>query len=263
MTSLPEQFSAARKAQFEAQFDFFNSFASQALESASRVVALNLATSRDSVQRSLGATFALLNSQDPRDLLTVGGQAEEQVRTLFDYSRELFSIASGIRPYGVNPETLARAPQQAIETVQVVERAAADAVSDAVAEAQQVVEPVVAAQAPVAEQAAIASEPVGVAEPAVAEAPVMADTVVTAEPIIVAELEQAANVVSDATAQEFAAEAVEPSPVAEPNAIAKAAGKGSPRAAVAQHPASAPVLDADNAERPKISVSNGSSKRRK
>ncbi|MGH8854767.1 MAG: phasin family protein, partial [Telluria sp.] len=123
MTSVPEQFSAVRNPPFHTPFDFFNSLAAQALESASRVVALNLSTSRDSVQRSLGTTFALLNSRDPRDFLTLGGQTEEQVRRLFAYSQELFGIASGIRPFALRPQ--APAPRLSVETVDVAGNAAA------------------------------------------------------------------------------------------------------------------------------------------
>ncbi|CAN7226646.1 phasin family protein [Massilia sp. LjRoot122] len=206
MTSLSDQFSAVRKAQFEAQFDFFNSMTTQALESASRVAALNLAVSRDAVQRSLGTGFALLNARDPRDVFTLGGQAEEQVRHLFDYGRELLGIASGVRPYVALPQALAQARQQPIETVEVVERAA---------------------------EAVVAPAPAPAAEP-VAAAHVAAEAGAEAEPVVLAE-----------PAPEPLAAVTEPAPAAEPTAIAKAAGKGTPRAAVAPHPDAAPVAAAE------------------
>src|SRR5688572_13218226 len=99
MTSVPEQFTAASKAQVQAQFDFLSSFASQAFDSASRVVALNLATSRASVERSTRAAHTLIASRDPRDLLVLGGHAEEQMRSLFAYGRELMGIASSVQPF--------------------------------------------------------------------------------------------------------------------------------------------------------------------
>ena len=59
MTSLPEQLTAARTAQLEAQFALFRSVTRQALDNASRVLALNLSTSRDSVERSSQAVREL------------------------------------------------------------------------------------------------------------------------------------------------------------------------------------------------------------
>lgn len=239
MTSISDQFSAVRKAQFEAQFDFFNSIASQTLESASRVAALNMAVSRDAVQRSLGASFALMNSHDPRDVLSLGGQAEEGFRSLFAYGRELLGIAAGVRPYAVRPQALS-APQ-AIETVDVVERSVADVQAASAAAVESVVE-----------AAAQAAPVVEAAHPVAAFAPV-------AEPVVVAEPEAAPEAVTEALA-------AEPVPVAEPKAIAKAAGKGAARAAAVPHPAAAPVAELaadEGAEAPKLVPAPAASKRKK
>lgn len=239
MTSISDQFSAVRKAQFDAQFDFFNAIASQTLESASRMAALNMAVSRDAVQRSLGASFALLNSRDPRDVLSLGGQAEEGFRSLFSYGRELLGIAAGVRPYAVRPQGLS-APQ-AIETVEVVERGVAEVQSASVAVVESVVEAAVEA-APAVEAA----------HPVAAFAPV-------SEPVVVAE---------PAATPEAATEALaaEPVPVAEPKAIAKAVGKGAARAAAVPHPAAAPVAELatdEGAEAPKLVPAPAVSKRKK
>lgn len=235
MTSISDQFSAVRKAQFDAQFDFFNAIASQTLESASRVAALNMAVSRDAVQRSLGASFALLNSRDPRDVLSLGGQAEEGFRSLFAYGRELLGIAAGVRPYAVRPQGLS-APQ-AIETVEVVERGVAEVQAASVAAVEAAVEAAPAVEA---------------AHPVAAFAPVT-------EPVVVAE---------PAAAPEAATEALaaEPVPVAEPKAIAKAVGKGAARAAAVPHPAAAPVAELatdEGAEAPKLVPAPAVSKRKK
>lgn len=239
MTSISDQFSAVRKAQFDAQFDFFNAIASQTLESASRVAALNMAVSRDAVQRSLGASFALLNSRDPRDVLSLGGQAEEGFRSLFSYGRELLGIAAGVRPYAVRPQGLS-APQ-AIETVEVVERGVAEVQSASVAAAESVVEAAVEA-APAVEAA----------HPVAAFAPV-------SEPVVVAEPAAAPEAVAETLA-------AEPVPVAEPKAIAKAVGKGAARAAAVPHPAAAPVAELatdEGAEAPKLVPAPAVSKRKK
>lgn len=239
MTSISDQFSAVRKAQFDAQFDFFNAIASQTLESASRVAALNMAVSRDAVQRSLGASFALLNSRDPRDVLSLGGQAEEGFRSLFSYGRELLGIAAGVRPYAVRPQGLS-APQ-AIETVEVVERGVAEVQPASVAAVESVVEAAVEA-APAVEAA----------HPVAAFAPV-------SEPVVVAEPAAAPEAVAETLA-------AEPVPVAEPKAIAKAVGKGAARAAAVPHPAAAPVAELatdEGAEAPKLVPAPAVSKRKK
>ncbi|MGI4844793.1 MAG: phasin family protein [Janthinobacterium lividum] len=233
MTSISDQFSAVRKAQFDAQFDFFNAIASQTLESASRVAALNVAVSRDAVQRSLGASFALLNSRDPRDVLSLGGQAEEGFRSLFAYGRELLGIAAGVRPHAVRPQALS-APQ-AVETVEVVERGVAEVQAAAAAAVESIAEPAVQAAHPVS-----------------AFAPVT-------EPVVVTEAPAALEAGTDALA-------AEPVPVAEPSAIAKAAGKGAAHAAAVPHPAAAPVAELakdDSAEAPKLVRATAAPKRKK
>lgn len=232
MTSISDQFSAVRKAQFDAQFDFFNAIATQTLESASRVAALNMAVSRDAVQRSLGASFALMNSRDPRDVLSLGGQAEEGFRSLFAYGRELLGIAAGVRPHAVRPQALS-APQ-AVETVEVVERGVAE-VQAAAAAVESIAEPAVQAAHPVS-----------------AFAPVT-------EPVVVTEAPAALEAGTDALA-------AEPVPVAEPSAIAKAAGKGAAHAAAVPHPAAAPVAELakdDSAEAPKLVRATAAPKRKK
>lgn len=224
MISLPEQFNAARKAQFETGLDVFQSFANQAFESASRFAALNLSTSRDAMERSARTATALLASRDPRDLLMLGGHAEEQVRSLFSYGRELMNIAGGVRPYAVRPALAG----SNIETV------AFKAVPPA---------PAVQAAAPAAPEAA-------------PPAPAPVQVAAAAEPVVVAEPEPAV---------ELLVTAVEPAPVpvAEAKAIVKAVGKGNARAAVAQHPAAAPVEVADAAELPKVEVAPPSPRRKK
>ncbi|UVW28069.1 phasin family protein [Massilia sp. H6] len=116
MTSLAEQFFAAAAgktafpmpfapapggqipAPLRTQVDLLQSFTSQAFDSASRVLALNLATSRASVECATRAAQSLLASRDPRDFLTLGGAAEEQMHSLMSYSRELMRIAGGVQP---------------------------------------------------------------------------------------------------------------------------------------------------------------------
>ena len=219
MTSLPEQLTAARTAQLEAQFALFRSVTRQALDNASRVLALNLSTSRDSVERSSQAVRELFAATSPQDLptlqLALRSHAEEQFRSLFTYGRELFSIASGVQAQALRgaaaPAALpAPAPAAAAEAVQPAVQATQEAV-------QAVAKP-------------------GKAEPGQLAAS-LPDHVASQEPAVGAET---------------IAVVEEPAPVAEPKPIAKAAGKGAPKAAVVPHPLSAPVSASDAVELPKI-----------
>jgi phasin family protein len=94
MNAIPEQFSAARKAQLEAQFNFFHTYAEKALDSAEKVIALNLEVSRESLERSSALMRQMIAAKDPRDLFTLGGQTQSQLDSLLAYSRRLFSIAA-------------------------------------------------------------------------------------------------------------------------------------------------------------------------
>ncbi|MEX5748645.1 phasin family protein [Massilia sp. X63] len=248
------QFSAVRKTQFDAQFDFFNSMTTHALESAGRLAALNLAVSRDSVQRSLGASFALMNSRDPRDVLSLGGQAEEQMRSLFAYGRELLGIAGGMRPYAPRPAALAQAQASRllIDTVDVVERSVADLVADTAPALAAPLEAAAATDSALESVAEPSSDAASAADPAAA---ILAAIAPADEPVVVAE---------PAPAPELLA-AAEPVPVAEPKAIAKAAGKGTARAGAVPHPAAAPVAASatDEGAAPKIVMPQGAPKRKK
>lgn len=95
MTSLPEQFSAVRQTQLDNGFNLVRSFSDQALDQTSRVIALQLNASRTALEQSSAAMRQLLAVRDPRDLLAFGNQSQHNLRTMFDFGRELFSIASG------------------------------------------------------------------------------------------------------------------------------------------------------------------------
>ena len=97
MTSLPEQFQAARQNGLDQQFSFLRAFGDGVLDRTSRVFALNLDVSRAAVEHSSSTMRQLLALRDPRDLLTIGAQSQRQLRTVFDYGHELFNIAAGLR----------------------------------------------------------------------------------------------------------------------------------------------------------------------
>lgn len=163
---LPVQVPAQLRTQLETQVDFFQSYTKQALDSAGRVLALNLSASRASVERSTRAVQALVAARDPRDVLGLGGAAEEQLHSLFDYSRELMSIAGSVQAFNVGgkapaaPSLLAAPGAQAVEAV-AAPAAAATPVQRASAEPVVLAEP---EQEPAAEQLAVEAEPAPVAE---------------------------------------------------------------------------------------------------
>lgn len=95
MSTLPEQFSAARKAQVESQLDYVRSFTSKVVESTEKVIALNLSTTRAALEKSSATLRQLFTAKDPRDLLTLTTQSQTSFESLLAYGSELFSIASG------------------------------------------------------------------------------------------------------------------------------------------------------------------------
>lgn len=95
MSTLPEQFSAARKSQGEAQITFFQNAASSAVEHAEKILALNVSTTRATLEASSAAVRELLSAKDPRDLLALTNPAQANLERMLAYGRQLVSIATG------------------------------------------------------------------------------------------------------------------------------------------------------------------------
>ena len=208
MTSLPEQFQAARQTQLDRQFSILRALGDGVLDRTSRLVALNLDLSRATVEHSSNTLRQLLALRDPRDLLTIGAQSQRQLRTVFDYGHELFNIAAGLRgaalqtysaeaavtaPALAAPADIVAPAAEAVKdsVAQTVSASAtladtvADAVSDAVADTASA-----AVAEPVAEPAATpAASPA--ASPATDAAPFpvsAADIAVAAVPIVTSDI---------------------------------------------------------------------------
>ncbi|WP_373988694.1 phasin family protein [Duganella sp. BuS-21] len=94
MSSITEQFSAATKSQLEAQFQLFRTLASTAVGSAEQVIALNLSTTKATVEKSSAAAKKLLTATDPKELFTLNAVQPTGIEGLLAYSRELYNIAS-------------------------------------------------------------------------------------------------------------------------------------------------------------------------
>lgn len=108
MTTLPEQFSEARKLQVEAQFNFFHTFTGKAFESAEKVIALNIEASRASLEKSSALVRQMISVKDPRDLFALTGQTQSQFDNALAYGRQLFGIAAGMG--AITPAAPAKAP---------------------------------------------------------------------------------------------------------------------------------------------------------
>ncbi|MBB3117946.1 TIGR01841 family phasin [Pseudoduganella violacea] len=154
MSSITEQLSAATKTQLESQLNILNHIASTTFDGAQQVIALNLSTTKASVENSAAAARQLLEAKDSGDLLSLV-QAPGFDR-LFAYGRELFAIVS--------------------KTQAGLLQAAKDQFQDASA----------AVTAAVPQLSEVISEPVA----QVAQAVQAAAPVVTPEPLVVAQPEQ-------------------------------------------------------------------------
>jgi hypothetical protein len=151
MTQLTEQLSAVRNTQLEAQLDVFRTLTTRALDSAGQLFALNIKTSRQSVEQATGTFRQLLDARDPRDLLAVGRDAQNQWQNLFSYGREVFGIATGVPALN-----WISAPSLLPTFAPAAPASAAPASAPASAAAVQVVEQVAEAEA--AADAAIADD---------------------------------------------------------------------------------------------------------
>ncbi|MYM95647.1 phasin family protein [Duganella vulcania] len=179
MSSITEQFSAATKSQLEAQFKIFNTFASTAVESAEKVIALNISTTKASVEKSSAAAKKLLGAKDPREFFSLSAAEPASFDNLLAYGRELYSIASGVQNELIQSaqstikqvSDLAAAPVTALKAG-VKAAAPAPVAAAPVTPVAVAAAPVVVAPPVVAATAAPANEPVAAPEAKAAKAPV-------------------------------------------------------------------------------------------
>lgn len=163
MSSITEQFSAATKSQLEAQFQIFNTLASTAVDSAEKIIALNINTTKASVEQSSAAAKQLLSIKDPKELFSLGTQQPGSFDAFLAYGRALYSIASTAQG------ELVKSAQSTLQQVSELAATKATVASPTAAAAAQATPPALAAAVSAAVTAA--NEPVvGEAAP-VAKAP--------------------------------------------------------------------------------------------
>jgi phasin family protein len=222
MTRFSDQLTAVRQAQLEAQLDMFRTLTTRALDSAGQIAALNVRTTRASMEQAAGTMKHLLEAREPRDLFALGSAAQDQWHNLFSYGRELFGLAVGTRaaPTANLPTSYTQAMEQ---------------VSIATADATTVTSEIATAAADTGAALAEAAIDAGtVAHPQAAQAQQQPAN----DPAAAARLAEAEAAIETAIADDV--------PPAEPKAVAKALNEVAPKPAAAEHPiASTVALQAD------------------
>jgi phasin family protein len=95
MFTIPEQFSAATKANLDAQLAIVNAFTSKALESVEKFVELNLTAVKSSWEESSVAAKQLLAVKDPQEFFTLtAAHAQPNAEKALAYGRHLINIAT-------------------------------------------------------------------------------------------------------------------------------------------------------------------------
>ena len=95
MFSSPEQFSAATKANFEAQLALITALTNKAFESVEKLVDLNLTVAKTSIEESNAAAKQLLAAKDPQEFFSLASaQAQPTAEKAVAYGRHVASIAS-------------------------------------------------------------------------------------------------------------------------------------------------------------------------
>jgi phasin family protein len=95
MFAIPEQFSNATKANFEAQFAMFAALTDKAFEGVEKFIDLNLTAAKASLEESSATTKQLLAAKDPQEFFSLASaQAQPNAEKTLAYGRHLASIAS-------------------------------------------------------------------------------------------------------------------------------------------------------------------------
>jgi phasin family protein len=96
MFTLPEQFSAATKANFDAQLATFSALTSKAMESVEKMVELNLTVAKTAFEESNVAAKQLISAKDPQEFFTLtAAHVQPSADKALAYARHLASITNG------------------------------------------------------------------------------------------------------------------------------------------------------------------------
>lgn len=93
--TVPEQFSAATKANFESQLAMLNALTTKAFESVEKVIELNVNATRASLEESSEAARKLLAAKDAQEFFSLSAaQTQPNAEKALAYGRHLAGIAS-------------------------------------------------------------------------------------------------------------------------------------------------------------------------
>ena len=96
MFAIPEQFSNATKANFEAQFAIFSALSAKAFEGVEKLVDLNINAAKASLEETSETARQLLAAKDPQEFFSLtAAQAQPTAEKAISYTRQLASIAAG------------------------------------------------------------------------------------------------------------------------------------------------------------------------
>jgi len=98
MFSNAEQFNSATKALFESQIAAFHGLSTITFEGIEKVIALNIAATKASVEKSMADALQLISAKDAQEFLSLTvAQAKPTGENIASYNRHLTDIASDIR----------------------------------------------------------------------------------------------------------------------------------------------------------------------
>lgn len=98
MFPIQDQISTATKANLDANFALYTSLASKTLESVEKLINLNFATAKASMEESAAATRRMLAVKDPQEFLAaLGEQAKPNLDKAMSYGSRVATIAGGVQ----------------------------------------------------------------------------------------------------------------------------------------------------------------------
>lgn len=127
MFTIPEQFSAASKANIEAQLALLSTLTSKTFESVEKIVDLNLNVVKVSLEESNAAAKQFLSAKDAQEWMTVAAaQTQPNAEKVLAYGRHLASIASGVQTE-LNKATEAQIAETSRKVLELVEEVSKNA----------------------------------------------------------------------------------------------------------------------------------------
>ncbi|GAB3543670.1 phasin family protein [Noviherbaspirillum agri] len=98
MFTIPEQFSAASKANIESQLALMTALSNKAFESVEKMIDLNLNVAKASLEESTSAAKQLLAAKDAQEWVTLAAaHVQPNAEKAITYGRHLATIASGVQ----------------------------------------------------------------------------------------------------------------------------------------------------------------------